>query len=124
MVREILSGLDEAEGCRALLVRAEGQYFTGGVDVNVFKGLSQEQAARLTTDLLAVTHRLEGLPMPTLASVHGLCLTAGLELVLACDMIWAAEVGPVRPRRGRDRPHAADGRHAAHRGAGRAGASP
>ena len=91
MVRDILSGLDEAEGCRALLVRAEGQYFTGGVDVNVFKGLSQEQAARLTTDLLAVTHRLEGLPMPTLASVHGLCLTAGLELVLACDMIWASE---------------------------------
>ena len=91
MVRDILSGLGEAEGCRALLVRAEGRYFTGGVDVNVFKGLSQEQAARLTTDLLSLTHRIEGLPMPTLASVHGLCLTAGLELVLACDMIWASE---------------------------------
>jgi enoyl-CoA hydratase len=91
MVRDILSALDEAEDCRALLVRAEGRYFTGGVDVNVFKGLSQEQAARLTTDLLSLTHRIEGLPMPTLASVHGLCLTAGLELVLACDMIWASE---------------------------------
>jgi enoyl-CoA hydratase len=91
MVRDILSALDEAESCRALLVRAEGRYFTGGVDVNVFNGLSQEQAARLTTDLLSLTHRIEGLPMPTLASVHGLCLTAGLELVLACDMIWASE---------------------------------
>ena len=91
MLRDILGALDEAEGCRALLVRAEGQYFTGGVDVNVFKGLSQEQAARLTADLLSLTHRIEGLPMPTLASVHGLCLTAGLELVLACDMIWASE---------------------------------
>ena len=91
MVKDILAGLDEAEGCRALLVRAEGRYFTGGVDVNVFKGLSQEQAARLTKDLLSVTHRIERLPFPTLASVHGLCLTAGLELALACDMIWAAE---------------------------------
>ena len=23
--------------------------------------------------------------------MHGLCLTAGLELALACDLLWAAE---------------------------------
>jgi enoyl-CoA hydratase len=91
MVSGILAALDESEGCRALLVRAEGKLFTGGVDVNVFKGLSEAEATRLTEDLLRITHRLEELPFPTVASVHGLCLTAGLELVLACDMIWAAE---------------------------------
>jgi enoyl-CoA hydratase/carnithine racemase len=31
------------------------------------------------------------MPIPTLASVHGLCLTAGFELSLGCDMIWAGE---------------------------------
>ena len=91
MVAGILGALDEAADCRALLVRAEGKYFTGGVDVNVFKGLSEAGAAELTGELLSITHRIEALPFPTLASVHGLCLTAGLELVLACDMIWAAE---------------------------------
>jgi enoyl-CoA hydratase len=91
MVSDILAGLDQAGDCRALLVRAEGRYFTGGVDVNEFKGLSESDGARLTADLLAITHRIETLPFPTLASVHGLCLTAGLELSLACDMIWAAE---------------------------------
>ena len=91
MVSGILRALDEAEGCRALLVRAEGKYFAGGVDVNVFKGLSEAGATELTGELLSITHRIEELPFPTLASVHGLCLTAGLELVLACDMIWAAE---------------------------------
>ena len=35
--------------------------------------------------------RLEALPIPTLALVHGLCLTAGLEVSLGCDMIWASE---------------------------------
>jgi enoyl-CoA hydratase/carnithine racemase len=35
--------------------------------------------------------RLEELPIPTLALVHGLCLTAGLEISLGCDMIWAGE---------------------------------
>jgi enoyl-CoA hydratase len=59
--------------------------------VNEFRGLSEANAERLTADLLVITHRVEELPFPTLASVQGLCLTAGLELSLACDMIWAAE---------------------------------
>jgi enoyl-CoA hydratase len=91
MVGDILAALDEAEDVRALLVRAEGEYFTGGADVQVFDGLSAADAERFVEELLAITHRIEELPFPTLASVHGLCLTAGLELSLACDMIWAAE---------------------------------
>ena len=35
--------------------------------------------------------RLEALEIPTLALVHGLCLTAGLEIALGCDLIWAEE---------------------------------
>jgi enoyl-CoA hydratase len=91
VVADILAALDESDGIRALLVRAEGDIFTGGADVNVFDGLSVEDARSLIRELLAITHRIEALPFPTLASVHGLCLTAGLELALACDMIWAAE---------------------------------
>jgi enoyl-CoA hydratase len=91
MVSDILAALDQTGGCRALLVRAEGKYFTGGVDVKVFKGLSESDATQLTADLLAITHRVEELPFPTLASVQGLCLTAGLELALACDLLWASE---------------------------------
>jgi enoyl-CoA hydratase/carnithine racemase len=91
MIADIVAALDRTDGCRALLVRAEGKYFTGGVDVNVFAGLSAADAADLTADLLRITHTLEELPFPTIASVHGLCLTAGLELALACDMILAGE---------------------------------
>jgi enoyl-CoA hydratase len=92
---EVFSGLErslgETHGLRALVFRAEGRAFTAGVDVNVFHGLSSSGSEELTERLLAVAHRLEDLPFPTLASVHGLCLTAGLELALACDMIWVAE---------------------------------
>jgi enoyl-CoA hydratase len=40
---------------------------------------------------LEMIQALEALPIPTLSLVHALCLTAGLELSLGCDMIWSAE---------------------------------
>ena len=81
----------EGDGPRALMVLAEGDVFTGGVDVNIFHGLSGEDARRFATELIELAHRIEALPFPTLAVVQGLCLTAGFELSLACDMIWASD---------------------------------
>jgi enoyl-CoA hydratase/carnithine racemase len=75
---------------RALVVRAEGDVFSAGVDVHVFDGLDADGARALTERLLGLTHALEDLPLPTIAAVHGLCLTAGLELALACDLLWAS----------------------------------
>jgi enoyl-CoA hydratase/carnithine racemase len=85
--------LDEVEGsdARALVWRAEGEVFTGGADVNVFAQADQAQASDMFKPLLGAVQRLEALPFPTLALVHGLCLTAGLEVSLGCDMIWASE---------------------------------
>jgi enoyl-CoA hydratase/carnithine racemase len=85
--------LDEIEGsdARALVWRADGEVFTGGADVNVFAQADTEQAAEIFRPLLGAVHRVEALPIPTLALVHGLCLTAGLEVSLACDMLWATE---------------------------------
>jgi enoyl-CoA hydratase/carnithine racemase len=80
-----------AERPRALIVRAEGDVFSAGVDVHVFEGLDAQSASALTERLLRLTHAVEDLPLPTLAVAHGLCLTAGLELSLACDLLWAAE---------------------------------
>jgi enoyl-CoA hydratase/carnithine racemase len=76
---------------RALIVRAEGDVFSAGADVHVFADLDAERAAEFTSTLLALAHSVEDLPFPTLAVVHGLCLTAGLELSLACDLLWASE---------------------------------
>jgi enoyl-CoA hydratase len=65
--------------------------FSAGVDVHTFEGLDASAAAELTGRLLRVTHGLEDLPLPTLAVTQGLCLTAGLELALACDLLWAGD---------------------------------
>ena len=92
--------LDDVEGsdARALVWRAEGEVFTGGADVKVFKqvveALESEGSPGLGAgfgQLLGAVRRIESLAIPTLALVHGLCLTAGLEVSLGCDMIWATE---------------------------------
>jgi enoyl-CoA hydratase len=93
LMRELRESVDAAAAAapRALLVRAEGKVFTAGVDVHVFEGLDIPAADALTASLLELTHTIEDMPFPTLAAVHGLCLTAGLELALACDLLWATE---------------------------------
>jgi enoyl-CoA hydratase/carnithine racemase len=87
----------EASDARALVWRAEGEVFTAGADVNVFQRIvdagreNTDQAGRVFGSLLEPVKRLEALPIPTVALVHGLCLTAGLEISLGCDIIWASE---------------------------------
>jgi enoyl-CoA hydratase len=85
--------VDEVEGsdARCLVWRADGEIFTGGVDVNVFQKVVEEGNPERFGELIATVRRLEALPIPTLALVHGLCLTAGLEVALGCDMLWATE---------------------------------
>lgn len=80
----------ESEPPRALLVRAEGKVVSGGVDVAVFDGLTPEDAAALWRQLLALVHRIEELPFPTIFAAHALTLTAALEIALACDLLVAA----------------------------------
>ena len=93
MGEELAAALDRAEasGLRALVFRAEGKVFTGGVDVQLFEGLGAADAESLAHELLEITQRVEGMPFPTIASVGGLCLTWGFELSLACDVMWAAD---------------------------------
>jgi enoyl-CoA hydratase/carnithine racemase len=94
--RELLADLHAAlaeaadSDVRALVVRAEGKVFTGGADVSMFEDLTGDGVKR-DLDLVAIVHRLEAMSFPTLAVVHALCLTAGFELSLGCDLIWAGE---------------------------------
>jgi enoyl-CoA hydratase len=93
LMNDLIQRLEEAEGemLRALVIRSEGKVFTGGVDVHIFDDRTPAQAAALFKDLIRIVHKLEDMPLPTIASVHGLCLTAGLELALGCDLLFASE---------------------------------
>lgn len=89
-LRDAVAAL-EADPPRGLLIRAEGRAVSGGVNVNLFDGLSVADAQQLWRDLLALVGRVEALPYPTVFAAHALCLTAAFELSLACDLLVAAQ---------------------------------
>lgn len=76
---------------RALVLRAEGEMFSGGADVSIFTGLSANDADALSTRALSLIMTIEDIPVPVLALIHGRCFAGALEVALACDLIWAAE---------------------------------
>jgi enoyl-CoA hydratase/carnithine racemase len=90
----LIECVEELKGsdARAMVWRAEGDVFSGGADVNMFQQVVNDgTAAESFGSLIAAAEKLESLQIPTLALCHGLCLTAGLEVALACDMLWATE---------------------------------
>ena len=76
---------------RAILVRAEGDNFSAGANVEMFLDRDAESARELLAGFMGMLRRFESLDVPTVCAVQGLCLAAGLELALSCDLIWASD---------------------------------
>lgn len=93
MTEELMAAFEAIQNDppRGLLIRAEGEVVSGGVNVNEFKGLTAAEGTRLWEQLLGLIDRVEGFPFPVVFAAHGLTLTAAFELSLACDLIIASE---------------------------------
>ncbi|WP_242124138.1 enoyl-CoA hydratase/isomerase family protein [Sphingobium sp. Sx8-8] len=68
-----------------VVLRANGPVFSAGAD------LGKQQKPPVRHFQAKTIARLAALPQPVVAAVHGPCFTGGLELVLAADIILAAE---------------------------------
>jgi len=78
---------------RVLVIRGSGRAFCAGADLKEVQGMLGN--IPLMAEFVQLCHRtynaIENLPIATVASVHGLALAGGIELVEACDIIIAAE---------------------------------
>jgi 3-hydroxyacyl-CoA dehydrogenase / enoyl-CoA hydratase / 3-hydroxybutyryl-CoA epimerase len=71
---------------RGLVIRSgKANGFIAGADIESFTRISTEtEAMHLLENGQQAFNRLEALPFPTVAMIHGFCLGGGLELALAC----------------------------------------
>ena len=85
--------LEKDEGIKALVVRGEGRAFCAGADLTFFEAAfsAPGQLSDFIAKLNNCLFQLEALPVPVIALVHGFALAGGLELMLACDMVIAAD---------------------------------
>jgi enoyl-CoA hydratase/carnithine racemase len=78
----------------AVVVTGNGRAFSAGADLKFIRessGGDPHALQHFTRDLLQVLTRLEQFPRPVIAAVNGLALAGGIELVLCCDIVIAAE---------------------------------
>ncbi len=85
---ELNAALDQIQGHspRGLVIlSAKENGFIAGADVKEFVPLKDEHEARgLIERGQRVFDRIEALPFPVVAAIHGFCLGGGMELALAC----------------------------------------
>ena len=80
-------------GVRAILVRAQGKHFCVGADLAEVKSLrgDVEKLKHFIGRGHSVLKRLEASKLPVVAACQGLTLAGGSELMLACDVVFAAK---------------------------------
>ncbi|MGE5267703.1 MAG: 3-hydroxyacyl-CoA dehydrogenase NAD-binding domain-containing protein, partial [Deltaproteobacteria bacterium] len=68
-----------------VLISGKPKGFIVGADINEFETLTTEAEVVAQVGMVnAMFDRIEKLPVPVVAAVHGVCVGGGLELILAC----------------------------------------
>ena len=93
-LHDAMDALGRHAGLRVVLLRGAGRHFQAGADLKWITAVASQpaqaniEASRATA--LAV-HRLNNLPVPTVALVQGACFGGGTGIVAACDIVIAAD---------------------------------
>ncbi len=108
LLPDLMEDLGGDPGVRAIVVAASGPAFTVGLDLKAFgpamvTGSLDPDAApppspvaqrartrRLIKTMQQTFSSLAGCPKPVIAAVHGYCIGAGVDLITACDIRYAA----------------------------------
>ncbi|RMF14745.1 MAG: crotonase/enoyl-CoA hydratase family protein [Alphaproteobacteria bacterium] len=96
----LADALDADSRVRAVVISGRGRHFTAGIDLNMFAAFAPDPAAdparvreklfRRIRAMQETFSSLERCRKPWIAAVHGACLGAGVDLVTACDLRFAA----------------------------------
>ncbi len=93
----LLVGMTAKPPPGVIIQSAKPAGFIAGADIDAFEAIdSAAEAETLIRRGQQIISRLERLPAPTIALIHGHCLGGGLELALACDYRLAIDAPSTR----------------------------
>jgi methylglutaconyl-CoA hydratase len=91
---EAMDVLGNESSLRVMVLRGAGKHFQAGADLtwlNEVAGQSRAENIRASSATADAVHRLNNLPVPTVALVQGGCFGGGTGVVAACDVVIAAD---------------------------------
>ncbi len=94
MLKELSSLLDEIkekDDVKALIIRGAGKVFCSGHDISEMLGQGMAEYTKIFEVCSGFMMKLQSLPQPVIAQVHGIATAAGCQLVAACDLAVAEE---------------------------------
>ena len=96
----VLARLDADPEVRCVVLSGEGRHFCTGIDVGALgslmgaqtecQGRQREETRRFILMLQDANTAIERCRKPVVAAVHGACIGAGVDLITACDIVYAA----------------------------------
>ncbi len=87
----VIDAISEDPTIQGLVVTGAGEKaFVAGADISEFRGISVEEARKMSRRGQLLFARLESLPIPVIAAINGFALGGGLELAMACTFRYAS----------------------------------
>ena len=87
---EAIEAADADDAVRVIALTAEGDYFSGGADVNLFLSFGEADPADLAK-VASLYDPLRACKKPTIAIVQGHCVGMGVTLLPHFDLVYAAD---------------------------------
>ncbi|WP_144353147.1 short-chain-enoyl-CoA hydratase [Sporomusa termitida] len=88
----LLTAIASDSAVKAVIIRGGGEKaFVAGADITEMQSMSAMEARSFGKLGQMVFNKLENLPQPVIAAIHGFALGGGCELAMACDIRIASE---------------------------------
>ena len=94
LIQGLHAAMDSLSGVRVVVLRGAGKHFQAGADLKWIARVasqSMEENERISRATALAVHRLNTLPVPTVALVQGGCFGGGTGIVAACDIVIEAD---------------------------------